>query len=377
MKYFFALGAHSKLSIAEIAAVLRRKRFDFERIFTDDSMLIINCAAELEPTIINELGGTIKFGEILSAVKQVTPENLFSLLKPTDKKFYFGLSAYGCKLKLLRLGLEIKKLFKQQQISCRYVTSKENPLSSVVIAKNNLAKENGAEIVIIKHGANYLLGQTVSVQDFENYSKLDFGRPARDDLSGMLPPKIAQIMINLAGQASSANILDPFCGSGTTLQMAALLGYKSLIGFDKSAKAIDDSRTNFDWLKHNFKLKSTLTLKKMGVENLSQEIKAASIDAIVTEPYLGPALRGSESTEQIKKNIAELKRLYQTMLHEFTRALKSSGKVVVIIPEFQLRRQTFSFNLPELLPRSLKIDNEFTYSRPGQKVLRHIYVLRK
>ena len=57
------------------------------------------------------------------------------------------------------------------------------------------------------------LGQTLVVQPFKVLSKRDFGRPARDDHSGMLPPKLAQIMINLARRnddISTKTILDPF-----------------------------------------------------------------------------------------------------------------------------------------------------------------------
>jgi hypothetical protein len=38
----------------------------------------------------------------------------------------------------------------------------------------------------------------MALQDFESYSKRDYGRPARDPRTGSLPPKLAQILINLA-----------------------------------------------------------------------------------------------------------------------------------------------------------------------------------
>jgi tRNA G10 N-methylase Trm11 len=377
MKYFFTLGSHPQLSITEIKAVLNRLDFTFEKILTSDSIIIFDCQKKLEPQILNQLGGAIKFGEILTTAKQVQPAEIFELLKPTDKKFYLGLSSYDCKIKLLNLGLEIKKLFKENGLSYRYVSSKENPLSSVVVEKNNLTSDHGAEIIIIGNKGQFFIGQTLAVQDFENYSKLDFGRPARDDVSGMLPPKVAQIMVNLSEQPLNAIILDPFCGSGTILQMAAVLGYKNLIGLDKSAKAIADSKTNLTWFENNFNVKTDLELKKIAVENLSDEIKPDSVDAIVTEPYLGPALKGFESISQIEKNINELKKLYATMFKEFFAVLKKSGRVVVIIPEFQVRAKNLTIDISDMLKNKFKIVEKFIYSREGQKVKRNIYVLQK
>ena len=93
------------------------------------------------------------------------------------------------------------------------------------------------------------------MQPFKDLSRLDFGRPARDDFSGMLPPKLAQIMINLAQvQNPEALIIDPFCGSGTILSEALLMGYKDLLGSDISPKAIADTYKNISWIKDLYKI---------------------------------------------------------------------------------------------------------------------------
>lgn len=377
MTYFFTLGTHPQLSIAEIHAVLNQLNFSFEEILTLPTIFIIKTDKKLEPTIIRQLGGTIKFGEILLETKQPQAKHIFNLLKPTNNKFYLGLSSYDCKIKLLNLGLEIKKLFRQNKLSCRVVSSKKNPLSSVVVKKNNLVSERGAEIVITENKGQFFIGQTLAVQDFETYSKLDYGRPARDEISGMLPPKVAQIMVNLAEQELNSQILDPFCGSGTILQMATILGYKHLIGFDKNTKAIANSKINFDWFEKTFKVKTHIKLETAKVENLSKKLKAGSIDAIVTEPYLGPALKGFESLAQIKKNINNLKKLYQKMFEEFFKVLKNNGRCVVIIPEFQIHAKSLNIDISEMIKNKFKIENRFIYSRAGQKVRRQIFALKK
>src|SRR5438132_1608433 len=81
-----------------------------------------------------------------------------------------------------------------------------------------------------------ILAQTVKVQDIAAYAQRDQARPKRYAKVGMLPPKLAQIIINLAvgrlpdNQLASIcdipageqiprphlelTLLDPFCGTG-------------------------------------------------------------------------------------------------------------------------------------------------------------------
>ena len=80
------------------------------------------------------------------------------------------------------------------------------------------------EIVVIKGHDKVFIGKTVAIQDIENYTKRDYERPARDAKTGMLPPKLAQIMINLGGltkidhdqeetHAVQHTLYDPFCAA--------------------------------------------------------------------------------------------------------------------------------------------------------------------
>ena len=119
-------------------------------------------------------------------------------------------------------------------------------LSSVVVEQNKLTTAQGAEIVIVQFDKKLFLGKTIAVQPFKELSFRDYGRPARDDYSGMLPPKLAQIMLNLSGAKPADTILDPFCGSGTILTEAMLMGYQDLVGSDVSSKAIEDTGKNIN-----------------------------------------------------------------------------------------------------------------------------------
>lgn len=375
--YFFALGTHPKLSMAEIKSVLNNQKISFEAVFNTDKIFVIK-AKEIKPEFIDQLGGTIKFGEILLMTPKVEADQLFELINYNeDEKFYFGISTYHTgQIKLLPLGLEIKKRLKQNNIACRFVTGKENPLSSVIVAKNKLTQTNGFEFVIIENDNKFLIGKTQSIQNFEKYSKIDYGRPARNDLQGMLPPKIAQIMINLAEQKLLAKILDPFCGSGTILQMSALLGFKNLFGTDANHLAIEDTRENLTWLANEYKLNFNFQLQQIEAGKLPEKFENKSIDAIIFEPYMGPPLKGNETGAKMKKLQDELNLLYKQTLSACNKILKDNGRIVMILPLFEINEKKYYLDLT-VINHHFTIKEKYKYSRPGQKVIRNILVLEK
>jgi tRNA G10 N-methylase Trm11 len=397
MKYFFILGNNPALSAAEIIAVLGNE--GQARLLAGNILILENPATDALK-LIKRLGGTIKIGIISAEVSRHDNEKIKEAIlkiisedreeKSGAGKYCFGLSFYGkSSLPVFPIGLAVKKILKENGVSCRLVTSKEKTLSSVVVEQNNLTRQ-GIEIILIEKANTLYLGYTEAVQPFKELSFRDFGRPERDDKSGMIPPKLAQIMLNLSGKTSEESaILDPFCGSGTILMETALMGIKNVIGSDLSAKAIADTRANFKWLENDYKLPITnYKLFEISATEISKKITANSVDAIVTEPYLGPQ-RGNP--DPVKTKI-ELEKLYSSALNEFKKVLKPDGRVVMIFPvRTEGPRPDFHFinpnldgwqvinPLPENLQQILNTTRRGTivYGRPGQKVRREIIVLKK
>src|SRR3989344_4901223 len=306
MQYFFCLGTNPTLSIAEITSVLKESgswQIANEQIFILENPDIN--AKEL----IRRLGGTIKIGVIeKEANKYQILKNFQKLLnlEQIQDKFKFGISHYGKgKLNTRPLGMEVKKYLKENGKSARWVISKEPTLSSVVVEQNKLV-DKGIEFVLISNPSNperVFIGRTLAVQPFKELSFRDFGRPARDDYSGMLPPKLAQIMINLAGANFEDKILDPFCGSGTVIMEAMLMGYENIMGSDISEKAVNDTKKNTEWVKSNYQLKITdYELFKQSATELSKFFEQNYINAIITEPYLGPQ-RGNVNVAQVARDL--------------------------------------------------------------------------
>src|SRR3989339_530659 len=269
MKYFFILGNNPTLSIAEIFSIVSEIE-DYN--FLNSDCLVIESKKEINiPKLIQRLGGTIKIGEIRDEASSANYNKIQCVLNNIVQE---GKHKFNVK----RFAMETKKYLKELNISCRWVISREKTLSSVVVETNKLLTEKGAEIVLIQKGSKILIGKTGAVQDFKALSFRDYDRPARDSKSGMLPPKLAQILINLSGGETEDVILDPFCGSGTVVMEAALIGYKNILGSDISEKAVSDTRENIEWIKEKFSIKDVkLNIKNISATGLSRKIKVNSV----------------------------------------------------------------------------------------------------
>lgn len=408
--YWFILGREAYISAAEILAVLRVKNYELTV-----PILKITIENLVSKDLIKKLGGTIKIAKEISA--QATVSDIEKLivdeLKTVVGKINFGISLYSNEkndfddLKLAEaLGKTIKKSLKAEGLSVRYVENREPVLSSVTVEKNNLTGR-GREFIIEKHSrvstdlptgqaggtrhdsaeSSFSLAQTEAVQPFEEFSARDFGRPGRDDLSGMLPPKLAITMINLAQQPIDAVLLDPFCGSGTILTEAILLGYHNLIGTDVAEKAINDTEQNLNWTLENFSIPNqnlNIDLHPAGIENIHRVVATHSIDAIVTEPYLGKPLKGNEKREELLKQAAELKKLYADSFVQFAKILKPKGRVIFLIPRFRWQNEWVTIDCQkEIQQLGFKVLYFFedtmplVYARPNQRVAREIWGFEK
>lgn len=405
-KYFFILGRSPQISRAEIEAILPKLPgecrisqqtdevlfLDF-KIFGDDNFQMKD--------LMDKLGGTVKIGKIIDRVennktifKTVTVDRLIDKYLPqTDQKITFGFSLYknggtysnSFEKEVTRNGIQIKMGLKRKGHNARFVTAKEKTLSSVIVGENKLI-ERGADICIFFGKEEIYIGKTVAVQDYKSFGKFDFGRPNADPHSGMLPPKVARIMVNLSQIKPGGILLDPFCGSGTVLQEALLLGVKKVIGSDISPRAISDTKNNLEWVASEMKLdKAGFQIFQSDARELSKKIKT-KVDAIVTEPYLGPPLRGGESISQLQDNIKELSKLYIESFRNLKNLIKEDGKIVIIFPV--MRKDNKEYYLPileEVAKQGFQIKRitdstprgSLLYARPDQKVMREIFVFEQ
>jgi len=418
--YFFVLGTNHTLSKIDMVNTLQKWGIAFEIEAASEEVLLVKTETDLDvQSLMTELGSAAKIGKIFKTYPlENFPENFLEDVGQEEfKRFFltknvvnFGASVYGAGGKFKDLNAvfflsrkivrEIKERLGDLGVEISYLSNKERELSTVTVNQRGLLT-HGFELVLGVGEKEVHVGKTLVVQDYESYSARDYGRPARDAASGMIPPKLAKMMINLALKDKDKIFLDPFCGSGTFLQELILSGYKNLIGTDSSEKSIRDSETNLNWLVERFKLKKTdyeIKLTQADVVKLSSKVNFKTVTAIVTEPYLGSPQAKFFNPEQIKKEVAKLEKLYLAAFDEFRKVLKDTGVIVIVFPIFRFKDQFFEldimdgiyalgFQKRELListvPGSERLNLKLTsrggviYFRPGQTVSREIFVFDK
>ena len=353
--WLFILGRETLLSLAEVKAVFLLKKINYKIAYQQDSKIIIHIENEFDPTeLMQRLGGTIKIAHSIGKI--TTADSLANFLneKIATGKIEFSINS------ATSLGIETKKILKKMGRSARYIEAK----NSATVIYNSLIKK-GVDIEMC-NGETFV---TNAIQPIDSFTLRDFGRPGRDDHSGMLPPKLAMMMINLAAQPERALICDPFCGSGTVITEAMLMGYKNIIGSDISETAISDTAKNIAWLEQNFKIDNTdlnVDVFHHDAITVSKRIKIGSVDAIMAEPFLGKPLHGTEPVSTLESQAIELKDLYIRTFAEFKKILKTNGIVVFIIPRFKTKTDWIRINCEQEI---LKLGFENVSIIPDQKHL--------
>lgn len=359
MQTFALLGSHPTLSLAELAVVTGQtpaKTMNDIAIFDDIGMDLLQ--------LNDRLGGTQKLGIIIGSMPTWNQEELATFIASDlmstieSGKISFGFSVYDmgnaagstdARRSTQALGIETKKHLREAERSARYVISKSPTLSSIILRTNHLL-DRGAEYCFFMTPGEIIIGRTVAVQDAEAWSTRDFGRPRRNAKQGMLPPKLSRMMLNLSGiNLSTATVLDPFCGSGTILMEAALLGAKSLIGSDINEEAVADTEENFTWLEAQGVSVPPVQLVGASAQTVAPHIEPTSVDLIVTETYLGRPRKGTETKKEVDDAVAYVANLYLESFTALLPTLKSGATLVIASPVHTFDGKDITFDARTIL----------------------------
>lgn len=193
--YTFTLGREYKLSLAELGHI-----FGFANLREhSETVAIFELSEPLDPSVLQSIGGTIRIIEIIgeSDDKRFATDVLAHIKKAgKDGKVNFALGAYGTEFRLSDIGLRIKKTLHEDGLSVRLVNTKNENINAATWKKERLGKSQ-TEYNIIKIGETSYLGTTLACQDIDAYARRDTGK-SRDMVVGMMPPKLVQMMINIA-----------------------------------------------------------------------------------------------------------------------------------------------------------------------------------
>lgn len=427
MQSLLILGRQPALGLAELeslygaSAVKPLNASDDGAAQRGPSELVL---VDLDPSEIafERLGGSIKlcavlgflddanWGDIENQLIRTAPELAASL---PEGKLQLGVSTYGIRLNTRRLtatGLTLKKVIKQTGRSVRLVPNKELALNSASVLHNNLTGPTGLELVLARSSNRTIVARTVREQDIESYTARDRDRPRRDARVGMLPPKLAQVIINLAvglshpvdsadGSAAALVVLDPFCGTGVLLQEALLMGY-SAYGSDIEPRMIDYSTGNIEWLKSRAAWlaknidEDKATRVYLEVQDATNFENHGVIDVVASETYLGRPFTALPSPELLNQTVSDCNLIIKKFLVNIRTQLPRGARLCLAVPAWQVGRGQFKHlpfigstggerldSLRELGYNRISFeharDEELIYFREDQTVARELLVLEK
>ncbi|MFH1534201.1 MAG: DNA methyltransferase [Nitrospirota bacterium] len=331
----------------------------------------------------DRLGGTIKIIEMLDRgedIKGPIQKILEKDFRNHKGKVPFAINILNFKnprqINIKELLNFSKKILKSLGLNARFINKDFQNTPPSTIFKSRVI-EKGIDINIIRQENGFAIGKTVTIQNIDSYSKRDFSKPWRDAKIGMLPPKLAQILINLAGPNTSV-IYDPFCGTGTVLLEGLLMG-KTVVGSDIDPKLVDYSQKNCEWLEREYNTSSDYKIFEKDAQLLDAKDIPNSLDAIVTEGYLGAPFSNTPSPEKRDEIFAELAELHKNWLTNAYEITPPNCKIVMCKTAYKVGETIEHFPAFEELAESAgyEVTKTFTYDRPNQIVIRDIAILEK
>ena len=388
MNYLLVLGREPKLSLVELEALFGSENVKafLAKQGSKGSNLAIVKTNKLD---FSRLGGSIKAGRILTEPVQDY------LSKLPEGKITLGVSDYSpraSKKTTWALALKYKNLLKRHGRNVRLIPNNDGATLTSAASHHNQLGEKVNHIEILKYQNDIAI--SIGTQNITAYAKRDRERPARDAFVGMLPPKLAQILINIAtGEFEKQHqtkpiVLDPFCGTGVVLQEVMLMGY-SAYGTDLSEKMIKYSGRNLEWLTDRTSGLQKPDAPKFYLEEgdaTKHSWQSAKVGCVASEIYLGHPLSAPPGSLKLKEFQQSTKELLLGFLKNISNQIPSGATLCLATPAWL--RPNGSYEGVNILD---EIENlgynklqykhattqDLIYYREGQIVARQLLILRK
>ena len=413
------LGRQPAIGIAEL-----------ESLYGADSIRPVGSTAVMVDADVDfaRLGGSVKIARHLTTLDTTNPQKAFDYCRRVlaehvghfpEGKIKVGVSLYDLDMPVQKINanvLSLKKVIRATGRSVRVVPNTDVALSSAQTYHNQLTSPVGMELIFVRDGDQIQLGQVSHVQDIDAYTLRDRSRPKRDAFVGMLPPKLAQTIVNLAigrwkmedGAAAAAKshmpiansqltVLDPFCGTGVVLMEASLMDY-SVYGSDNSQKMVDFTQVNMEWLHatpaaYRQTNKADLSNRSREWSDIRVELGDATdhiwrqpITVIACEGYLGQPLGGQvPSPKKLQQIIHDCDVIMRGFLTNISSQLQPGTRLCVAMPTWFIDDN--SHHLPVLSSLvtlgytrqafTHAAESDLIYRRDDQSVGRELVVLTK
>jgi len=372
-KFLILFGNTTLLSKLEFEASYK----DYPLVQLDEHLFLFEGESDVADLMMSVLGGTVKLFEVIREIdNKIEDEKLIEeivaiLLSQTDAP-YFTLTQIGKGQRSIS-NADIKDLIKENGKKARYFSG--DPSESALLSHKSEATEL-LSFNLIEEG-KLLLAQIKGVQNIDDWTNRDRAKPYADRKKGMLPPKVARMMVNIAlGLWQEKNtgrplLYDPFCGTGTVLLEAGMRRL-DVYGSDIDQDAVFGTRDNLEWFKKEYNIDIDTKVFYMDASHVNPENFAKKVDLLVTEPFLGKQTPRDQELANVFKG---LEKMYLGSFKSFANILNDGAVVAIVFPKVQTEKRTYS--LESLIDKlkakgyNLLVD-PVIYAREGARVARQI-----
>jgi tRNA G10 N-methylase Trm11 len=387
MEYLGVLGRQPKLSLAELECLYGAPSVEH---FSSTTSIF-----STENFDIEKVGGLIKAGEVVLSLRKAQWREVSTKVihfysrkfAKVDHKITIGISVYDWDVPardIQKLGLILKSSLKKSNVSVRLIPNQEQALSSATSHHNKLGlSSNKIELLISKdQDGNVVVAQSTGSQNISSLAARDQERPKRDAFVGMLPPKLALMMVNLSGVDKNARILDPFCGTGVVLQESTLLGH-DVYGTDLSEKMVDYSTANMKWLLEKQRLSTDVVVHHGDAMETTWH---APIGAVVAETYLGQPFSAPPAADKLLKVQRICNEVISKFLLNLAPQIEKDTPLCLAVPAWRdsvgrLSYLSLSSKLDRLGYETIALKHatasDLVYFREDQIVARQLLLLRR
>ncbi len=391
--YVFVLGKNWTISIAELLIFLHDMNLEFRLKDHTRNVAVVSIENVLKVEDIIDiqeaLGGCFKIARVVTSYPRRVVETAYPVegrgfskenratirecswvdrvwRKVKGKKIKFGVSTYPVfddkseiklkkftldldqwiKKKLLAKGAQKVAYFSYDEPDRRRPSRQNTALWPHTIAKHGLLSPPNSEIIAAITQNDLFIAKTIVVYDSMLQQYRDESRPF---ISSKIStsPKICRTLLSLAGAKRGDTVLDPFCGTGTLLMEASMLGM-NVIGIDIDGNAIRGAEMNLLWLAKELNSHIDYRLIK-GDAKLAGELVGAEVDAVACEPHLGPIYSSKPSAFEVEETIKELTELYNSTLQSLSKILRDGGRVSMTLPDIMSDEGRYNISIKRML----------------------------
>ncbi len=304
--FFLISGEFETLSYSELKAILETEQYPYKIVEKLDQTVRLEADKDCISQVQRRSGYTRIIAEELftceasnDAITQAASQTEFKKAIAENETFEVRIrriKEYSTKADTMRLESMLGKLILQQTPNVKVNLSKPDKTFFGILTNSKLVFGLKLAEIIAKPFVE------------RRPRKKPFFHPSA------MNSKTARCMVNLAHAKSGTVLLDPFCGTGTTILEATLIGVEAL-GMDVQRRMAEGAKLN---LKH-------FGLKAEGIVIAdARKLPLTHVDCLVTDPPYGRSATTLKSTT---------KQIVQGVMQSTYPLLKKGQKICIASPK--------------------------------------------